>query len=163
MKLTNCQAILCLTLIPEKLVLLRCPLRTSKMVEVVYVKFSSLNSPSTPASAAALEFKVEFSFKSKQLRTVKWCLIYHSGVSSMWFAHLLSGCSHPSLPTPQACLCYIIHPGCVCHTSLFLSCFAIIGASLSEPHTSVTALRTRVSIYLSVCTSMDRPHTVNFK
>ena len=29
----------------------------------------------------------------------------------------LSGCSHPSLPTPQACLCYIIHPGCVCHTS----------------------------------------------
>ena len=35
----------------------------------------------------------------------------------------------------------------------------IIGASLSEPHTSVTALRTCVSIYLS----MDRPLTVNFK
>ena len=35
----------------------------------------------------------------------------------------------------------------------------IIGASLSEPHTSVTALRTCVSIYLS----MDRPLTINFK
>ena len=64
----------CLTVIPEKLVLLRCPLRVSKIVEVVYVKFSSLNSPSTPASTAALEFKVEFSFKSKQLRILKWCL-----------------------------------------------------------------------------------------
>ena len=27
--------------------------------------------------------------------------------------------------------------------------YRIIGASLSEPHTSMTALRTRVSIYLS--------------
>ena len=35
----------------------------------------------------------------------------------------------------------------------------IIGASLSEPHTSVTALLTRVYVGLS----MDRPHTVNFK
>ena len=35
----------------------------------------------------------------------------------------------------------------------------IIGASLSEPHTSVTALRTRVSIY----PTMDRPLTGNFK
>ena len=35
----------------------------------------------------------------------------------------------------------------------------LIGASLSEPHTSVTALRTRVYVGLS----MDRPHTVNFK
>ena len=34
----------------------------------------------------------------------------------------------------------------------------LIGASLSEPHTSVTALRTRVSIYLS----MDRPPTFIF-
>ena len=34
-----------------------------------------------------------------------------------------------------------------------------IGASLSEPHTSVTALRTRVSVY----PSMDRPLTGNFK
>ena len=72
------QTILCLTVIPEKLVLLRCPLRASKIVEVVYVKFSSLNSPSIPASAAALEFKVEFSFKSKQLKTVKWCLTSHN-------------------------------------------------------------------------------------
>ena len=65
-KLISYHAILCLTLIPEKLLLLRCPLRASKMVEVAYVKSSSLNSPSTTASAAALEFKVEFSFKSKQ-------------------------------------------------------------------------------------------------
>ena len=35
----------------------------------------------------------------------------------------------------------------------------IIGASLSEPHTSVTALCTRVSDYLT----MDRPLTGNFK
>ena len=35
----------------------------------------------------------------------------------------------------------------------------IIGASLSEPHTSVTALRMRVCIY--AC--LDRPLTVNFK
>ena len=37
----------------------------------------------------------------------------------------------------------------------------IIGASLSKPHTSVTALRMRVSVYLA----MDRPLTctVNFK
>ena len=41
-----------------------------------------------PASAAALEFKVEFSLKSKQLKTVKWsysnsmlvCRIYQSYV-----------------------------------------------------------------------------------
>ena len=39
----------------------------------------------------------------------------------------------------------------------------IIGASLSEPHTSVTVLRTRVSIYLSTYLSMDRPLTLNFK
>ena len=35
----------------------------------------------------------------------------------------------------------------------------LIGASLSEPHTSVTALRTSVSIY----PTMDRPLTGNFK
>ena len=35
----------------------------------------------------------------------------------------------------------------------------IIGASLSEPHTSVTALRTRMSVYLA----MDRPLAGNFK
>ena len=35
----------------------------------------------------------------------------------------------------------------------------IIGASLSEPHTSVTALSTCVCIY--AC--LDRPLTVNFK
>ena len=35
----------------------------------------------------------------------------------------------------------------------------VIGASLSEPHTSVTALRTRVCIY--AC--LDRSLTVNFK
>ena len=71
-KLSSYQAILCLTLIPEKLVLLRCPLRVSKIVEVVYVKSSSLNSPSTPASAAALEFKVEFSFKSENSEMVPY-------------------------------------------------------------------------------------------
>ena len=40
-----------------------------------------------------------------------------------------------------------------------LMCFRLIGASLSEPHTSVTALSTCVCIY--VC--LDRPLTVNFK
>ena len=39
----------------------------------------------------------------------------------------------------------------------------VIRASLSKPHTSVTALRTRVSIRLSVRLSMDRPLTGNFK
>ena len=37
----------------------------------------------------------------------------------------------------------------------------IIGASLSEPHTSVTALRTRV--YLCAYACLDRPLTGNFK
>jgi len=36
---------------------------------------------------------------------------------------------------------------------------ALIGASLSEPHTSVTSLRMRVCIYLC----LDRPLTGNFK
>ena len=39
----------------------------------------------------------------------------------------------------------------------------VVGASLSEPHTSVTALHTRVSIYLSIYLSMDWPLTINFK
>ena len=46
----------------------------------------------------------------------------------------------------------------ICERSFF-STVALVGASLSEPHTSVTALRTRVSDYLA----MDRPLTGNFK
>ena len=38
---------------------------------------------------------------------------------------------------------------------------SLFGASLNEPHTSVTALRTRV--YISVYACLDRPLTVNFK
>ena len=34
-----------------------------------------------------------------------------------------------------------------------------VGVSLSEPHTSVTALRTRVCLFVG----LDRPLTVNFK
>ena len=40
---------------------------------------------------------------------------------------------------------------------------SIFGASLSEPHTSVTALRTRVCIYIRLFVCLDRPLTVNFK
>jgi len=39
----------------------------------------------------------------------------------------------------------------------------LIGVSLSEPHTSVTGLRTRVSICLSVYLSMNWPLIGNFK
>ena len=42
---------------------------------------------------------------------------------------------------------------------IFFDLCSLIGASLSEPHTSVTALCMRVSIYLS----MDQPLTGNFK
>ena len=48
------------------------------------------------------------------------------------------------------------------HKSAISNCLLthqIIGASLSEPHTSVTALRTHVCI--RPC--LDRPLTVNFK
>ena len=41
----------------------------------------------------------------------------------------------------------------------FVPALEFIGASLSKPHTSVTALRTRVCML--VC--LDRPLTVNFK
>ena len=37
--------------------------------------------------------------------------------------------------------------------------YPVIGASLSEPHTSMTSLRMRVRIY--AC--LDRPLTVNFE
>ena len=43
-----------------------------------------------------------------------------------------------------------------------LSTLFLIGASLSEPHTSVTGWCTRMSICLSVYLSMDRPLTGNF-
>ena len=39
----------------------------------------------------------------------------------------------------------------------------VIGASLSEPHTSVTSLRTRVCIYLCLLACLDQPLTGNFK
>ena len=43
----------------------------------------------------------------------------------------------------------------------------MIGASLSEPHTSVTALRTRVCMlacwFVGLLVCLDRPLTVNFK
>ena len=39
----------------------------------------------------------------------------------------------------------------------------VIGASLSEPHTSVTSLRTRVCIYLCLLACLDRPLTGYFK
>ena len=38
-----------------------------------------------------------------------------------------------------------------------------IGASLSEPHTSVTALHTFVCIYACLLACLDRPLTVNFE
>ena len=38
---------------------------------------------------------------------------------------------------------------------------SIFGASLSEPHTSVTALHTCVCIYLSIYACLDRPLTEN--
>jgi len=38
----------------------------------------------------------------------------------------------------------------------------IIGASLSEPHTSVTSLRTRVCIYACLLACLDGPLTGNF-
>ena len=41
--------------------------------------------------------------------------------------------------------------------------YHIIGVSLSEPHTSVTTLRTRTCVYLSIYLTMDRPLTGNFK
>ena len=45
-----------------------------------------------------------------------------------------------------------------CHECCVHKLMLFIGASLSEPHTSVIALCTCVSIY----PSMDRPLTVNF-
>ena len=39
----------------------------------------------------------------------------------------------------------------------------VIGASLSEPHTSVTALPACVCIYLSIYACLDRPLPENFK
>ena len=42
-------------------------------------------------------------------------------------------------------------------------CSILIGVSLSEPHTSVTALRTHVCIYACLFVCLDRPLTVNFK
>ena len=39
----------------------------------------------------------------------------------------------------------------------------MIGASLSEPHTSVTSLSTCVCIYACLLACLDRPLTVNFK
>ena len=38
----------------------------------------------------------------------------------------------------------------------------IIGASLSEPHTSVTALCTHVCMLVCLLVGLDRPLTVNF-
>ena len=48
-------------------------------------------------------------------------------------------------------------------TAIHVALRHLIGASLSEPHTSVTALRTRVYVGRTIYLSMDRPHTVNFK
>jgi len=45
-------------------------------------------------------------------------------------------------------------------TSVFQS---LIGASLSEPHTSVTSLRTCVCIYACLFACLDRPLIGNFK
>ena len=39
---------------------------------------------------------------------------------------------------------------------------AIVGASLSEPHTSVTSLRTCVCMYVCMYVCLDRPLTENF-
>ena len=43
--------------------------------------------------------------------------------------------------------------------------FTVIGVSLSEPHTSVTALRMRVCIYQTICLCLFGPTTYrnNFK
>ena len=40
---------------------------------------------------------------------------------------------------------------------------AFLGASLSEPHTSVTALRTCVCMFVCLLACLDQPLTVNFK
>ena len=57
----------------------------------------------------------------------------------------------------QATSCHTVW--CVPITLQYLVTLHIIGASLSEPHTSVTALRTRVCMLVR----LDRPLTVNFK
>ena len=42
-------------------------------------------------------------------------------------------------------------------------CAVVIGVSLSEPHTSVTALRTCVYMFASLLACLDQPLTINFK
>ena len=50
----------------------------------------------------------------------------------------------------------------IAYSDIHIVCVRLVGASLSEPHTSVTALRTCVCMYvcMSVCL---RPYTENFK
>ena len=53
-----------------------------------------------------------------------------------------------------------MHSGSRFNPSSGLCINLVIGASLSEPHTSVTALRMCVCVCMSVCL---RPYTENFK
>ena len=56
------------------------------------------------ASAAALEFKVEFSFKSKQLRTVKWCLTSHNNMHRHNNINYTTVCT---IHNTHSTLCYV--------------------------------------------------------
>ena len=94
-------------------------------------------------------------------------LIYRRNLDAIYKVIHFAGCISANTRPPLAVLGWLGHGDCMHnHARLGESGdmlpLEIIGASLTKPHTSVTALHMWVCIYACLFACLDRPLTVNF-